>query len=225
MCLALQRGAGGLHVLTCFLSADQEFALNLVLLCTILTRCESILEGKQPSNKPTHSFTHSLTPPHPQQVWGTMSTPPAMQCDLSCDFSVAPVYCHLRLSVKGELKYGSRLSSEGQILITSFPYGKDDKEMTCHFIPLECDSIPHSWQWNWSLCRPTVSFLYLHALYLWKAPGRHCHLCKNFGLDCTATWGRKATSVLNFWYSESKILSKEGHLQAISPTIYVLLLP
>lgn len=47
--------------------------------------------------------------------------------------------------MKDELKYGLRFFGEGQkrLLITSFPYGKDDKEMTCHFIPGGCDNIPH----------------------------------------------------------------------------------
>lgn len=36
--------------------------------------------------------------------------------------------------MKGELKYGLSIFSEGQILIAVFPYGKGDKEMICHFI-------------------------------------------------------------------------------------------
>lgn len=175
---------GALHVLTCFPSADKGFALNLVLLCIILTKCESVLERKQPSDKIIHSFTHSLTSPYLQQVWGPAAPCPTLLCDFSCDFSVTSTYCYLRYSVKGELKYGLRLFSEGQILITSFPYGKNDKEITCHFILVGCDCIPYFWESNWSLCKPTISLLYLHALYLWKVPWRHCLLYKNTGLDC-----------------------------------------
>lgn len=53
--------------------------------------------------------------------------------------------CQLKYSVKGELEFcRSGLFSEGQILVTSFTFGKDDKEMACHLISVGCDSILHS---------------------------------------------------------------------------------
>lgn len=105
------------------------------------------------------------------------------------------VWCQLRYSVNDKLEYWW-LFRVGQILISSFTHGEYEKERTCHLIPLGCDSILQSWELSWLPCRPDVSLLHWHALYPWKESGRCNHLYKNTGLDCTATWRRRA--VLRF---------------------------